>query len=788
MSSDELEQEVMRVLSLALDQPSEDRAKWVSSTFGEQPELVSRVLKLLHHDASASSLLRTGGARADAEEPEMPDRAGNYRILELIGQGGMGAVYKAERDVGDFEHTAAIKIIRPGLLSDALTARFAAERQTLANLNHPGIAKLFDGGTLPDGSPYFAMELVDGISLAQWRDAHPSDQDPILDLFEKICDAVAYAHQNLIIHRDLTPSNVLVTPENEIKLIDFGIAKPQAIEAVSSAAGSTSLASLSFTPGFAAPERSQGAPANTLSDVYSLGKLLEALLKSTPLDRDLKAIITRASALAPEDRYASVLALQADLQRFRNGYPVSARNGGTGYRFGKYLGRRRWLVGVSTAVILALIGAFGITLIQYQRAEAALERANARFEQARALSRALIFETYDAFSEVSGTLEPRRNLAGLVSAYIDELAADKNAPDDVLFDIGQINSRLADLYGGLGMANLGDTDKSLELLLSAEAALEQLVAKDPANTGALSELVFVRRGLAMQHLIYQLDPETAHFYNQKVRVGAARGADLGDENAQTLLRHFWSGRTDRLQILLEEQDLETALQEVQLWRSELTEDMYQRLGGGEEMAAYLAVQEAEILNELDRPAEAIAPLKFAQTYRQEQLQNAPDNYYQQTQLMVTHMELARVFDAMGNTPEAISESESAIDLARAILAQDPSDAGGPEGLNSVLQNHAAILKGGGREQEAVIAATEALSLARDLARQFPDDAYYQDILLNSLLTFAEMSETGSDACAERRQAQDVYSDLETDADGAEDALARFRERLSALNERGQCGL
>lgn len=787
MSSDELEQEVMRVLTLALDQPSADRADWVEANYRDQSELVSRVLKLLQQDASASSLLRTGGARADAEEPVMPERAGKYRILELIGQGGMGAVYKAQRDADDFDHVAAIKIIRPGLLSEALTARFAAERQTLANLNHPGIAKLFDGGTLPDGSPYFAMELVDGISLSQWSDAHPSDSDRIFSIFEKICDAVTYAHQNLIIHRDLTPSNVLVTEGDAVKLIDFGIAKPQSLEGAATSPGANSLASLSFTPGFAAPERSKGAPANTLSDIYSLGKLLEALLQNIPIDKDLKAIIGRASAPAPEDRYPSVQALQADLQRFRTGYPVAARGGGAGYRFGKYLSRRRWLVGASTAVMLALIGAFAITLIQYQRAEVALERANARFEQARALSRALIFETYDEFAEVSGTLEPRRNLAGLVSTYVDELAADKNAPDDVLYDVGQINSRLADLYGGLGMANLGDTDKSLELLLSSEAALEQLVAKDPANTGALAELVFVQRGLAMQSLIYQLDPETASLYNQKVLDGAARGADLGDENAQTLLRHFWSGRTDRLQILLEKQELETALSEVRAWRAELTPEMFERLGGGEEMAAYLAVQEAEILNELERPAEAIAPLQYAQAYRQEQLRDAPDNYYQQTQLMVTHMELARAFNAMEDVPQAVFESEAAITLARAILAQDPSDAGGPEGLNSVLQNHAAILSNAGHDQVAAEAASEALDLARDLDQRFPDDPYYEDILLNSLLTFAEVTEVTGDACAEISQARARLVELESNRDDAHEMLERYRERLDAITARATCG-
>lgn len=786
MSEDEFEKQVIEALTLALDQPSDSREAWLTETYADQEDLRRRVLQMLQNEGAASARLRTGGARAEIAPPVAPTRVGNYKILDLIGQGGMGAVYRGQRDTGDFDHVAAIKVIRPGLLSETLRERFQRERQTLANLNHPGIAKLFDGGTLEDGSPYFVMELVDGTSLGQWVEDQDHTQDEALDCFDGICEAVAYAHQNLIVHRDLTPSNVLIS-ESGLKLIDFGIAKPQSLEDLDVTAGSQSLASLSFTPGFAAPERSQGAPANTLSDVYSLGKLLEVMLGQGASNSDLRAIVEKASAEAPNARYDSVIALQKDLQNYRLGYPVAARNGNSLYRFGKFFGRRRFLLSAATVSVAALITAFAVTLVQYQRAEAALDRADERFEQARALSRNLLFEAYDQFANVTGTLEPRQKLADLLTDYVSELAEDKQAPEDVLFDVGQFNSRLADIYGGLGLANLGDTEKSLALLINADAAFQRVMDKDPNNTAALAEQIFVQRSLTMQHLIYRSDTDTALTYNQSVLDSAARGVALADENEQTLLRHYWSGRTDRLQILSELEDHETGLAEVRAWRSELTPDLIARFGGGgERMIAYMASQEAEFLNYLDRAEEAIEPLRTAEAIRLDFLAAAPEDYYQQTQLLVIYIELARAYDKAGALGQAIEESEKAIALARDIQAQDPSDAGGPEGLNSALQNHAGFLARADREPDAIAASTEALDLARDLDGRYPSNPYYQRILMNSILTRLEVQARATEACTNLDEANSLFAILTAGEPTSESSLTRAAERLSRLAQLTPC--
>ena len=776
----------MKALEQAFDQPVTERESWARTQLSDDPELLTRVLKLLETDASMSVAMRTGGARDLFEDEIPPERAGQYRITGLIGRGGMGAVYTAERDAGDFDHKVAVKIIRPGVLSDVLIGRFETERQILASLNHPNIARLFDGGTLTDGSPYIVMEYVDGVPISEWVRERDLSLEARLALFLEVCAAVEHAHQNLIVHRDITPSNVLVTHEGGVKLIDFGIAKPQLHEGEEASASAKALDSLTYTPGFAAPERMEGAATNTLSDVYSLGKLLNAMLEGLSLPPDIAAIISKATKTDPAERYPSVRALSEDLRNFTSGFPVEARDGGQLYRFGKYFERHRLAVSVSSLAALGIVVAFAITLFQYQRAEAALESANARFEQARGLSRTLIFDTYDEFAQVSGTLEPRRNLASLVSTYVDDLAAGENVPNDILFDIGTMNLRLADIYGAVGLANLGDTEKSEELLLKAETALEDLLAEEPDNTAALAELVMTKRNLSMQNLLYKEDAVKAMTYNDAVLDMAEKGAALGDENERTLLRHFWSGRTDRLQILYRRNEFEEALNEVQTWRSELDAEMFERLGGGEEMAAYMAMQEGELLLNLDRPQEAIEALDYARSYRLEKLQAEPDNYYQQTQLLTVSMIIARGHEAAGDVTAAIDTNEQALKLARDILAADPEDAGGPEGLNRVLQEHALYLAKAGQDEEAKAAAKEAVVLAHQLDEKFPQTPYYERMLMDSLITQAELSDVSSTVCQSIADARELYSGLSPEQGEEVDITQDTEEKIAALEARHEC--
>ena len=737
---DTIERQAMELMAEALDQPDNERLVWLKHQCGDNQLLYLRTLALLDAD-SGQSVLVTGGAGQDSFDPDeagAPEQIGAYRIVDMIGRGGMGAVYLGERDAGDFEHKVAIKVIRAGSMRMSLVERFNRERQILASLNHPNIARLFDGGYLDDGSPYIVMEFVDGEPVLEWADARTLDLSERLDLFLSICEAISHAHQNLIVHRDITPSNVLVTQDGMVKLIDFGIAKPHDVNApeASEDARSATIASMSFTPGYAAPERTLGAAANTRSDIFSLGKLLSDLVK-TP-DHDLDAIIARASAADPAERYPSVDALIDDVRNYQENRPVEARQGGAGYRFSKFFRRRRLAVSLGSLAVAGLAGALAFTLVQYNRAEAALTDANARFDQARTLSRTLVFDVYDEFERVAGTLEPRKALADLVQEYIDALALDEHAPEDVLFEVGTIQLRLSDLYGGIGVANFGEIETSKRLLYAAEDSLKLALEKEPDNTGALAELIMVKRMQTMQALNYEADTAHALELNAETIALAERGLAIPGAEERPFLRHLWSARTDLLQILLDQGDLESASQQLASWMPELTPAMYDRLGGGEEMGAYLASQEAEILIQLGRGEDALRSANAAIAYRKERLEAVPENYYELTQLMVAYNSQSNAFSLTGETDAAVAASEQAVEIARQIREADLEDAGGPEGLARMLIGLARVHQDADAGPQALDAINESTELARELVAQFPEDTFFQSVLVDGLLVKADL--------------------------------------------------
>lgn len=762
--SKSLDERAMAIFAEVLDAPSESRLDLAKEMAAGDVAVLERVAAMIKADGSGASALRTGGAGIDVGEDPKPERAGAYRITDLIGRGGMGAVYKGVRDTGDFDHKVAIKIIKPGVLSEALVARFERERQTLANLNHPHIARLLDGGKLDDGSPFMVMEYVDGQPMIEWADAQRLTLSDRIWLFNDVCVAVQHAHQNLIVHRDITPSNVLVTESGTVKLIDFGIAKPHQndeTEGAGHAAGS--LASMSYTPGFAAPERATGAPANTLSDIFSLGKLLEALVSDVPRNDDIAAIIRRAAAPDAGTRYTSVDVLIDDLQNFRTGRPVDAREGAALYRFGKFFRRRKLVLSLGSLAVAALIGALGVTLFQYDRAETALVEANARFEDARALSRTLVFDVYDSVKKVPGTLEPRKALADMVGTYVDRLAEDPHAPDDVLLDIGILRSRLGDIYGGVGVANLGDVEAATRMLTDGETALETLLGRDPGNTEALAELAMIKRGLTHQALHHGLDIEAALKKNAEVTEVTERGLAIAGEDERTLLRHFWSARADKIQILTQAGDLESGLAALQSWRPELTEEMFERLGGGEEMAGYMAVQEADLLHTLGRSEEAIAPLNYAVAYRQERLKDDPDNYYNLTQLMVAIEAKSKAYRVSGRINESLVEAVEAVRLARKIAAYDPADTGGPEGVAKMLELQALAQSASSDHAAAIASAVESVAIHRQREAVSGGDTYVRGELAMSLSTQASVANASGDialACRSAIEAKDLLGGLE----------------------------
>ncbi len=371
-----------------------------------EAEFRAELDSLLAAHNSASEQLQRAPAEllADLEaEPgnHLGERVGPYRLLEELGRGGMGVVYLAERADGSFEQQVAVKCINRALVSPALRERFLRERQILARLEHPHIARLLDGGLTAEGSPYFAMELVHGQPLTTYCQARKLTLHARLDLFAQACGAVSHAHTQLVVHRDLKPSNMLVGEDGNLKLLDFGIARLLDDEGVG-ASPLTRIGLQPFTPEYAAPEQREGRPATTATDVFSLGVVLAELLtgqrpKPLPeggvccsptdgagrrLSRDLVAILDQALAADPAARYPSVEALAEDLRRFRAGLPVRALPATLGYRTGKFVRRHRTVVAAVAAATLALV--VGLVTSLWQARIAARERDAAE----RALGRA----------------------------------------------------------------------------------------------------------------------------------------------------------------------------------------------------------------------------------------------------------------------------------------------------------------------------------------------------------------------------------------------------------------
>lgn len=509
------------ILADALERDAAQRAAFVAERCAGDLALLAEVQSLLGHAAGLTAF----GAR-QAELPPPADvrdfsgkRAGAYVLTHPIGQGGMGIVYAAERADGAYHQKVAVKLLK-GALPDALDARrMARERQALAALNHPNIARLLDGGTTEDGLPYLVMELVDGKPIDEYCSAHRLSVAQRVQLALTVCAAVQAAHQQLLIHRDIKPSNILVTADGTAKLLDFGVARLMESDGDANA---TQDASLLFTPRYASPEQIRGLPVSVATDIHGLGLLLyelltggspyarrdsvadaiRAVLEETPkkasqiaadmaperartLSGELDTILLKACAKEPGERYATVADLGADLQRWLDGKPIKAKRHAWHYVTRKFLGRHR--LG-SILALLAILGiAAGImgTVAQKNEALRQQELATARAAQVRQYANEMIFNYYDAIENLPGSLPVRKKLVQDALRYLDSLGTDTNMTADLGVELASGYRKLAHLlYNGGNLSHLGDEAGAAKARVKALALLDQALAREPDNTRA----------------------------------------------------------------------------------------------------------------------------------------------------------------------------------------------------------------------------------------------------------------------------------------------------------------
>ncbi len=489
----------------ALDLPPNRRRAYVRGSAAAEPELLVEVESLLDaHDRSAGQYETGPSGLLPREQPSTPDAGqhiGPWLLLREVGEGGAGIVYAAARDDSSYQKVVALKLLRPDRESREMVRRFRLERQVLASLDHPNIARMLDAGTTPANRPYLVMEYVEGVPIDQWVKSHKLTIPQLLEMFLCVLDAVGYAHSNLVVHCDLKPANILVSSDGVPKLLDFGIAKLLRPEFSPEIAITRAFGRM-LTPEYASPEQIRGEPVKISVDVYAMGVLLYRLLTGQPpyefptqammdierticqvepklpsaidkrISGDLEAILMTALRKDVQERYQTVERFSSDIRRYLDGLPVSAHRGGFVYHAQKFVRRNRVSVGVAAAMVVALATAAGVSF-HYATV------ANRRFQQASELTRFVIFQFDDAIR--SGQTQARRVLVSEGLEYLKRLSTETGSDPAISRELAAAYLKMGDIQGNPFAQNLGDVRgarKSFEIALERAQSIgdRELVA------------------------------------------------------------------------------------------------------------------------------------------------------------------------------------------------------------------------------------------------------------------------------------------------------------------------
>ena len=539
---------VRQILEQALEVSPDRRSVYLEEVCAGDKVLRREVEALIAADQQAGTGFLAGGAVEASSILAAPEelvslagtRIGPYQIVEEIGHGGMGTVYRAVRADDQYRKEVAIKVVRGGLGDEFRLHRFLSERQILANLDHANIARLLDGGATEDGRPYVVMEYVEGRPIDEYCDQGKLPVPERLKLFRTVCSAVAYAHQRLVIHRDIKPVNILVTKDGDPKLLDFGIAK--ILDPADTGVDQTVTVMRLMTPEYASPEQVRGEPITTASDVYSLGVVLygllagrrpygpasrvprdivQAVIETEPekpsasvtraetvtaqsvsetrdeipeklqrrLRGDLDNIVLKALRKEPERRYASVEQFSEDIRRHLEGLPVIARPDTFFYRSGKFVKRHKASVASAITVLLTLIVGLAITVHETYVARAERAKAEQRFNDVRKLANSLLFEVHDAIQTLPGATPARKLIVDRALQYLDALAKEAKGDLSLQRELGAAYEKVGDVQGGFRSSNLGDVPGSIASYRKSLTIRQSVVAADPENVAAERELI-----------------------------------------------------------------------------------------------------------------------------------------------------------------------------------------------------------------------------------------------------------------------------------------------------------
>ena len=699
---------------------------------------------------------------------------GSYRLTAVLGRGGMGVVYLAERSDGQHARKVAVKLLRRGFLPQEFE-RFGSEQRILARLEHPNIAQLLDGGVTDDGLPYLIMEYVDGRPVTEHCDENRLGTDERLAFFAEVCEALQFAHRNLVVHRDLKPSNILVDSEGHVKLLDFGIAKLLDEDAFPGAP-LTRTGLRVLTPEYASPEQMRGEPVTTAADVYGLGLLLYELLcghrpyrlsglsaanvertvlgtepmrpsrmansaieiatadgdvrlvspaelcrarASNPdrlrrrLEGDLDVIVLKALRKEPERRYPSVTELVEDLRRHAGGLPVSARPATIRYRMSRFTTRHRGPLLAVGLLILSLVA--GIVATSRQAIE-----TRRHFEEVRGLANTLLFDLHDAIRDVPGTTPVRRLMVTNALFHLDALARDLNRDPGLKSELAEAYERIGRIQGDPRYANLGNLSGSLESYEMARKLREELYADHPDDTASKQALANI---MSHQAVIdsWNGDNDSAIVLSRRaldmledVQTASAPDrllrADIARVRSELGWWRIWAGET-----VGGITDTEQASAE---WDALLTgagDDLDLRLGRW--LCRYYLAEGIKFAGD---PEGALKVLRDSETQLRDLESRHPTNPRVLSGLQVC---LRLIGENLEETDpqRALASYRDALESARKLYAIDASNSNTLRGLAYCHNSLGSMLLTLGRLPEAVESLTESLPIREGLWEQDPEN-------------------------------------------------------------------
>lgn len=729
----------------ALEQPTAAREAWLAARCPDE-SLAREVRAMLEAYRSDPDFMEqpvdaVAGLEAVALDQMVGRRLGAYRLERQIGRGGMGIVYEARRDDQEFDRRAAIKLL-PEWSAAPLAERFTAEQRVLAGLDHPGIARLLDAGTT-DGIPYFVMEYVDGLPLDAWCRAHAADLPSRVRIFERVCDAVAYAHQHLVVHRDLKPANILVTADGQPKLLDFGIATLLTEERGASL-GLTRTGLQSFTPEFASPEQVRGERVTTATDVYSLGVLLHVLLTGqhpyplqglSPLEAmrticdvepprpstvssrdaaaalrgDLDAIILKALRKAPGERYATVAALSGDLHAWREGRPITAAPASRLRDLRRFVVRHRLAAGAGLAVAIAVLAGGGTALWQARVARQERDKAQNRFAQVREFSRALLFDVHSALQNVPGSTESRRLLLDRAVQFLDGLAADAGDDDALKLELVEGYRRLADVQGSQLSANVGDSKAALVSLASAARLVDDVRARHPDDPHTLIAAIGVHFNIAVISDTRGTPSDASRTHRALVEALEAQHPELPAARRAIAEGYSDIGRllVDRGKFAEGQRAYETAVARFESMPASERE-------AASTQYAYALKRLGAVLLRAEAFEASEVRYRAALDIEEATLRTLPAGDLRRYDITFTLSDLALVQSRRGHWADAVTMWQRALDIRKAISDADPKNVRALTGVATLLGRLALGARAEGDLDTAISRGREELRLREQL--------------------------------------------------------------------------